>query len=85
MCPELVVVPAGKFTMGSPSDEHERLGGEVEISVSISQPFAAGTLLASSSPPPLVLGHYPNTGRRFSGRQSDKILSARPAVSGQRV
>ena len=42
-CPELVVVPAGTFTMGSPSDEpereHER---ENQVQVAIAQPFAVG-------------------------------------------
>jgi formylglycine-generating enzyme required for sulfatase activity len=41
-CPEMVVVPAGRFEMGSPSDEPERTGGETQVSVSIGQPFAIG-------------------------------------------
>ena len=42
MCPELVVVPAGQFTMGSPSNEPERLEGESQLEVSIGRPFAVG-------------------------------------------
>ncbi len=42
MCPELVIVPSGRFTLGSPADEPERLANEAEVGVSISQPFAAG-------------------------------------------
>jgi formylglycine-generating enzyme required for sulfatase activity len=41
-CPELVVAPAGQFTMGSPDEEVERLGGETLVAVSIARPFAVG-------------------------------------------
>jgi formylglycine-generating enzyme required for sulfatase activity len=41
-CPEMVVVPAGKFTMGSPKDEPERSEGEDQVSVTIARPFAVG-------------------------------------------
>ena len=42
MCPEMVVVPKGKFTMGSPASEPGRGSDEVQVSVSIAGPFAAG-------------------------------------------
>jgi formylglycine-generating enzyme required for sulfatase activity len=41
-CPEMVIVPAGKFTMGSPTREKKRVKGETQVQVSISQPFAVG-------------------------------------------
>ena len=41
-CPEMVVVPAGSFTMGSPSSEEHRDDDEVQHRVTISQPFAVG-------------------------------------------
>jgi formylglycine-generating enzyme required for sulfatase activity len=42
-CPEMVVVPAGRFTMGSPSEEKERDGDEgPQHAVTIRQPFAVG-------------------------------------------
>lgn len=41
-CPELVVVPAGQFLMGSPSDEPEREAREDQIRVTIAKPFAIG-------------------------------------------
>ena len=42
-CPELVVVPAGTFTMGSPPDESEREHErENQVQVAIAQPFAVG-------------------------------------------
>jgi formylglycine-generating enzyme required for sulfatase activity len=41
-CPEVVVAPAGKFTMGSPAGEDERFAGETQVPVSIPAPFAVG-------------------------------------------
>jgi formylglycine-generating enzyme required for sulfatase activity len=41
-CPEMVVVPAGSFTMGSPTNEAGRVDGEAQVRVSIAAPFAAG-------------------------------------------
>jgi formylglycine-generating enzyme required for sulfatase activity len=41
-CPTMVVVPAGKFTMGSPSNEPERSDGEDQVQVAIARPFAVG-------------------------------------------
>ena len=42
-CPEMVVVPAGSFVMGSPRSEVGRDGDEVlQHEVTISQPFAVG-------------------------------------------
>jgi formylglycine-generating enzyme required for sulfatase activity len=42
-CPEMVVVPAGKFLMGSPRDEVERSHDESPLhEVKIAKPFAAG-------------------------------------------
>jgi formylglycine-generating enzyme required for sulfatase activity len=41
-CPEMVVVPAGTFTMGSPANEPERSSSEEQVRVTIPAPFAAG-------------------------------------------
>ena len=42
-CPEMVVVPAGKFMMGSPADEPKRHSDEgPQHQVTISRPFAVG-------------------------------------------
>ena len=42
-CPEMVVVPAGVFTMGSPADEEGRLHNEgPQRQVTIPRPFAVG-------------------------------------------
>ena len=43
VCPEMIVVPAGSFLMGSPPDEEGRYGdGGPQHAVTIAQPFAAG-------------------------------------------
>src|SRR5262245_8167224 len=41
-CPEMVVIPAGSFTMGSPATEPERYNDEAQVRVSIPAPFAVG-------------------------------------------
>ncbi|MGH6816507.1 MAG: caspase family protein, partial [Hyphomicrobiaceae bacterium] len=41
-CGEMVVVPAGRFTMGSPANEPERYPDETQVSVTIAKPFAVG-------------------------------------------
>jgi formylglycine-generating enzyme required for sulfatase activity/lysophospholipase L1-like esterase len=41
-CPEMVVVPAGSFTVGSPHREPERSNDEAQVRVSIAEPFAVG-------------------------------------------
>jgi formylglycine-generating enzyme required for sulfatase activity len=40
--PEMVVVPAGSFTMGSPANEPERIRWEEQVRVSIATRFAVG-------------------------------------------
>jgi formylglycine-generating enzyme required for sulfatase activity/TolA-binding protein len=41
-CPDMIVVPAGSFTMGSPDDEPGRYSDETRVKVAIAQPFAVG-------------------------------------------
>jgi formylglycine-generating enzyme required for sulfatase activity/uncharacterized caspase-like protein len=41
-CPEMVVVPPGSFTMGSPSSEPERDNNEGQVRVTMAKPFAVG-------------------------------------------
>jgi caspase domain-containing protein/sulfatase-modifying factor enzyme 1 len=41
-CPEMVVIPPGRFMMGSPKDEPERSEGEDQVSITIAKPFAVG-------------------------------------------
>src|SRR5438309_6120074 len=47
-CPEMVVVPKGSFTMGTPAGEPEREGGEgPQHRVTIAAPFAVGRFAVS--------------------------------------
>jgi formylglycine-generating enzyme required for sulfatase activity len=39
-CPEMIVVPAGRFEMGSPASEPERRDNEHQQAVTIARPFA---------------------------------------------
>jgi formylglycine-generating enzyme required for sulfatase activity len=41
-CPEMVVIPAGTFTMGSPASEPARSSYEAQVRVTISATFAVG-------------------------------------------
>ena len=42
-CPEMILAPAGSFTMGSPEDEPKRVNeNEDQVRVSIAKPFAVG-------------------------------------------
>ena len=41
-CPEMVVVPAGSFTMGSPPGEKGRRDNEAQLKYSFARPFAVG-------------------------------------------
>src|SRR5262249_44051653 len=41
-CPEMVVVPAGKFTMGSPKGELGRFETEDQVLITLARPFAVG-------------------------------------------
>jgi formylglycine-generating enzyme required for sulfatase activity len=41
-CPEMVVVPAGRFTMGSPAEEERAGPPEIQLPVTIAKPFAVG-------------------------------------------
>lgn len=41
-CPEMVVIAAGSFTIGSPVDEPDRRDNEVQRRITIARPFAIG-------------------------------------------
>jgi formylglycine-generating enzyme required for sulfatase activity len=42
VCPEMMIVPAGTFTMGSPPSEPGRFDSEEQVPVTITRPFAVG-------------------------------------------
>jgi hypothetical protein len=79
-CPELVVIPAGSFVMGSPDDEEERESSEgPQHRVRFARPFA--------------LGRYPVTFEEYyhfcietrRERPRDQGLGRRPPTRDQRI
>src|SRR5687768_7025390 len=41
-CPDMVVIPSGSFTIGSPADEPERRDNELQKRITIARPYAIG-------------------------------------------
>jgi formylglycine-generating enzyme required for sulfatase activity len=68
-CPELVVIPAGSFKMGTPMGAYERLEREgPQISVSLAKPFAMGRFeltVAQFRAFTAETGHEPTPGCRI--------------------
>ncbi len=64
-CPEMVVVPAGSFTMGSPATEPGRSDAEgPQHRVTIAKPFAVGKYEVTQAEWQAVMGNSPS---RFKG------------------
>jgi formylglycine-generating enzyme required for sulfatase activity len=68
-CPQMVVIPAGSFTMGSPPDEPERAAErEDEVRVTIARPFAIGAFAVTRGEFAAFVkatGHKPDQGCYF--------------------
>jgi formylglycine-generating enzyme required for sulfatase activity len=68
-CPEMVIVPAGSFAMGSPPDEPERAAErEDAVRVTIARPFAIGAFAVTRGEFAAFVkatGHKPNQGCYF--------------------
>ena len=58
--PELVEIPAGRFTMGSPVDERGRNADEVAHEVTISRPFFLGRYEVTQAEWTAVMGNNPS-------------------------
>jgi formylglycine-generating enzyme required for sulfatase activity len=58
---QFVLIPAGKFFMGSPSDEPERKNNEKQHEVRISKPFYLQTTEASQTQWKKVMGENPSS------------------------
>ena len=63
-CPEMVVVPNGKFTMGSPDSEPQRDSDEVQVPVSIAKSFAVGKFAVTRGE---FAGFVEETGHKTDG------------------
>jgi formylglycine-generating enzyme required for sulfatase activity len=77
---KLVLIPAGKFVMGSPDREDDRSADEAQHEVTISQPFYMGTYLVTQEQWKAVMGSEPWKGRSFAHEGKDLAASY---ISGQ--
>ncbi len=57
---EMVLIPAGKFIMGSPKNEKNRYGNEVQHGVTISKPFYMGKYEVTQEQWELLMGNNPS-------------------------
>ncbi len=57
---KLVLIPAGKFLMGSPKDEQERRPDEEQHEVSITKPFYLGVYVVTQAEYEKVMGNNPS-------------------------
>ena len=71
---ELIEIPAGKFTMGSPEDEKDRQEDEAQVSVTLTKPFGLGKYEVTQGQFSSVMGSEPWKGKDFA--QADKDCPA---------
>ena len=67
---ELIEIPAGKFTMGSPAGEKNRQGGEEQVAVSLTNPFMLGKTEVTQKQWKQVMKTEPWDGQQYV--QADK-------------
>ena len=73
-CPEMVVIPAGGFVMGSPEDEKQRLATEgPQHGVKIAAPFAVGKYEVTQDEWQAVMGSKPSNFK--GGRNPVEMVS----------
>jgi len=71
---ELVEIPAGKFTMGSPEDEKDHHEDEAQVRVTLTQPFGLGKTEVTQGQWKEVRGTEPWDGQKYI--KSDKDCPA---------
>ena len=71
---ELIEIPAGKFTMGSPTGETYRYENEAQVSVTLTKPFGLGKYEVTQGQFRSVMGSEPWKGKGFA--QADKDCPA---------
>ena len=72
---KLVLIPAGKFLMGSPEREDDRLADETQHEVTITQPFYMGVNLVTQEQWKAVMGTEPWAGKSF-GREGKDLAAS---------
>ena len=73
---ELIEIPAGKFTMGSPEDDLAHLDGEVQVSVTLTKAFGLGKYEVTRGQWKKVMGSTP-----WTQGQKDTIKGANVAAT----
>ena len=68
---ELIEIPAGKFTMGSPAGEKDRQEDEAQISVTLTQSFGLGKTEVTQGQWKEVMGTEPWDGEEFVKADKD--------------
>ena len=68
---ELVEIPAGKFTMGSPEDEEYHQVDEVQVTVALTKPFGLGKYEVTQGQFKKVMGTEPWNGADFVKADKD--------------
>ena len=76
---KLVLIPAGKFLMGSPKDEKDRLPAEEQHEVSITKPFYLGVYVVTQAEYEKVMGNNPS----FFSAKGDGKASVKDMDTGQ--
>ncbi len=74
---DLVDIPAGSFTMGSPEDEADRRDNENQVQVRITKPFRMGRTVITQGQWRAVMGTEP---WRYEGLEDDQCGDDFPAV-----
>jgi len=69
---ELIEIPAGKFTMGSPADEKDRVEErEAQVRVTLTKPFGLGKYEVTQGQWKSVMGSEPWDGQHFVQAEKD--------------
>ena len=68
---ELIEIPAGKFTMGSPADEKDRQPNEEQVAVTLTKPFALGKTEVTQWQWTQVMGTEPWEGEDYIQADND--------------
>ena len=68
---ELIGIPAGEFTMGSPEDEKDHLDNEAQVSVTLTKPFWLGKTEVTQGQFKKVMGTDPWDGQDYVQAEKD--------------
>ena len=68
---ELIEIPAGKFTMGSPEDEKGHEDDEAQVSVTLTKPFSIGKTEVTQGQWKEVMGTEPWDGQKYVKADKD--------------